>query len=143
MQGDTPEFRRYMIAVTPRGLEYERVSAAAFANLVADSLRELGKPPAETNYVSYLDSQPPGKAHLLAELRKDPEVVSVLQGARSTNQRRNERSQYLLSTTTLVLLRGKALNLAVYTVYDNPADVDWIRAATARWIDALQRLNSR
>jgi hypothetical protein len=143
MQGDTPEFHRYMIAVTPRGLEYERVSASAFANLVADSLRELGKPPAETNYVSYLDSQPPGKAHLLAELRKDADVVSVLQGARAPSQRRNEPSQYLLSTTTLMLLRGKALNLAVYTLYENPADVEWIRATTSRWIEALQRLNNR
>jgi hypothetical protein len=143
MQGDTPEFRRYMIAVTPRGLEYERVSTSAFANLVADSLRELGKPPAEANYVSYLDSQPPGKAHLLAELRKEPDVVSVLQGARAPAQRRNEPSQYLLSTTTLMLLRGKALNLAVYTVYENPADVEWIRATTTRWVENLQRLNSR
>jgi hypothetical protein len=42
-----------------------------------------------------------------------------------------------------MLLRGKALSLAVYGAYDSPADLDWIRAITARWIDDLQRLNAR
>jgi hypothetical protein len=42
-----------------------------------------------------------------------------------------------------MLVRSKALSLAVYTAYDDPADLAWIRAMTARWIDELQRLNSR
>src|ERR1051326_5668277 len=37
--GDTPEFRRYMIAVTPKSLEYERISPTAFSNFVNDTLR--------------------------------------------------------------------------------------------------------
>src|SRR5205807_9947955 len=44
--GDTPEFRRYMIAVTPKGLERERVSPAAFGVFVRDSLVALGSSPA-------------------------------------------------------------------------------------------------
>ena len=39
--GDTPEYRRYMIAVTPKGLERERVSPAAFGAFVRDSLAAL------------------------------------------------------------------------------------------------------
>ncbi len=142
--GDTPEYRRYMIAVTPKGLERERVSAMAFQAFVTDSLRELGAPPANADYAKYLDAQPVSKVALLSELRKDPEVVSVLQGTRLPGQGRyNEPPRYLLSTTTLILLRGKALNLAVYTAYDTPADLDWIRTTTARWVEELQRLNSR
>ena len=49
----------------------------------------------------------------------------------------------MLSTTTLMLVRGKALNLAIYTLYDSTADLDWVRATTARWIEELQRLNLR
>src|SRR5438552_3274143 len=45
--GDTPELRRYMIAVTPKGLERERVSPAAFGAFVRDSLAALGSPPAQ------------------------------------------------------------------------------------------------
>jgi hypothetical protein len=142
--GDTPDYRRYMIAVTPKGLERERVSATAFQAFVADSLQELGTPPADANYGKFLDAQPVGKVSLLSELRKDPEVVSVLQGTRLPGQGRyNEPPRYLLSTTTLLLLRGKALNLSVYTAYDAPADVDWIRATTTRWLEELQRLNNR
>ena len=142
--GDTPEYRRYMIAVTPKGLERERVSPAAFGAFVRDSLAALGGPPAAGDLQKYLDAQPPGKTSLLAELRREPDVVSVLQGTRAPAQRRSsEAPQYALSTTTLLLLRGKALNLSVYTLYENAADLDWVRATTARWIDDIARLNHR
>ena len=142
--GDTPELRRYMIAVTPKGLERERVSPAAFGAFVRDSLAALGSPPAAGDLQKYLDAQPPGKTSLLAELRREPGVVSVLQGTRAPAQRRSsEAPQYALSTTTLMLLRGKALNLSVYTLYENAADLDWVRATTARWVDEIARLNHR
>ena len=142
--GDTPEYRRYMIAVTPKGLERERVSPAAFGAFVRDSLAALGSPPAAGDLQKYLDAQAPGKTTLLAELRREPDVVSVLQGTRAPAQRRSsDAPQYALSTTTLMLLRGKALNLSVYTLYENAADLDWVRATTARWIDDMARLNYR
>lgn len=145
MVGDTPEFRRYMIAVTPKGLERERVNQSSFHFFVGDSLRELGTPaPAGKSFAEYLDAQPPGKASLLAELRREPEIVSLLMGARLPPQTRfQEKPQYVVSTTTLMLLRGKALSLSVYGAYDGAADLDWIRTITVRWIDELQRLNSR
>jgi len=146
MTGDTPQFRRYMIVVTPKALERERMSAAGFDRLVAEALRDFG-PPAAGDFVKHLDAQPHGRAHLLAGLRKDPEVVSVLQGTRVPLPRRGsfgeDKGQYVLSSLTLMLLRGKALNLSVYTLYDGPADLEWISATTARWIAELQRLNSR
>ena len=137
-----------MIAVTPKGLEHGRVSAAAFAAFVSESLRELGKPAADSSYMKFLDSQPPGQAALLTELRKDPEIVSVLQGARLPSPPRGmfgeeKPAQYVLSSTTLILLRGKALNLSVYSAYEGPLDVDWIRSTTTRWIEQIQRLNPR
>ena len=144
MGGDPPELRRYMLAVTPKGMEREWVTRNAFEVLVGDALRELGPPaPAGKSLAEALASQPPGKASLLTELRRDPDVVSVLQGARlpPPQGRPQERPQYLLSTTTLLLMRGKALNLAVYSGYDSPADLDWIRSTTARWIEELHRLN--
>jgi hypothetical protein len=144
--GDPPEFRRYMIAVTPKELERQRVSRQAFNGFVVASLRELGEPaPADKSLTQYLDLQPAGKASLITELRRDTEVVSVLVGARLAPQGRSQPKpqQYLVSTTTLMLVRGKALNLSVYGEYDSPADIDWARAITVRWIDELQRLNTR
>jgi hypothetical protein len=145
MVGDPPEFRRYMIAITPKGMERDRVNPQSFSLFVGDSLRELGDsaPPA-TSYTEYLDTQPPGKASLLAELRREPQLVSVLQGTRLVAQGRSrQKPQYVLSTTTLMLLRGKALNFSVYAAYDSAPDLDWIRSITLRWIEELQRLNSR
>jgi hypothetical protein len=142
--GDQIELRRYMIAATPKVLERERVTPGIFKDFVAESLRELGAPPAQADYPAYLDSQPRGKGSLLAELRNDPDIASTLQGTRLPAPPRGEdRPQYLLSTSTLMLLRGKALSLSVYTVYESQADVDWIRAITARWIDDLKRINAR
>lgn len=143
MTGEQLELRRYMAVVTPRGMEHQRLTEPTFKQFVGESLRELGKPPAAGDLQEYLDSRPTGEMALLAELRTDADAVSVLQGLRSKAGGFFERSQYLLSTSTLVLLRGKALNLSVYTRYDGPADLDWIRATTARWIDELKRLNSR
>jgi hypothetical protein len=143
MVGDQLELRRYMIAVTPRGMERDRVSEAAFKQFSGESTLGLGTPPAEKDLVKYLDSRQTGAVSVLQELRKDPDVVSVLQGVRSKDGGFFERSKYLLTTTTLILVRGKAISLSVYTQYDDPADVEWIRVTTARWIDDLKRLNSR
>jgi hypothetical protein len=140
--GDPLEMRRYMIAVTPRAIERERMSESAFKAFAGDSLRELGQPPATADYQKYLDSRPTGASSLLAELRKDADVLSVLQGTRNKGGF-FERSKYLLSTTSVVLLRGKALSLSVYTQFDDPNDLEWIRVTTTRWIDELKRLNSR
>src|SRR5438094_5627574 len=81
--GDSPELRRYVIVVTPKGLETVRVTMAAFRTLVSDSLRELGKPPAaDIDLRAYLDGQTRGRTVLLAGLREDQDVASVLQGVR-------------------------------------------------------------
>lgn len=143
--GDAPLLRRYVIGVTPKGLETTRVTLAAFDTLVADSLRELGRPaPAGAELRAYIDSQPRGRPVLLSELRKDKNVVSVLQGARVPDAPRSkEPPRYVLSTTTLMLVRGKALNLALYSAYESEADLEWTRATTERWIEQIEQLNNR
>jgi hypothetical protein len=141
--GDPPEFRRYMIAITPRELERERVSPQRFSELADAALREMGeRVPADMNLSAYFDKQPPGKSSVLGELRRDAEVLSVLTGMRLQAQSRSQQ-QYALSTNSLVLLRGKTVGLSVYSAYQNPADAEWIRGITVRWIDTLQRLNAR
>jgi hypothetical protein len=143
MSGDSIELKRTALAATPRGMERERLSPGAFKAFTAEALPERGTPAATKQLTRYLDAQPLGRANLLAELRADPEVVSVLQGTRLPPSRANEAPRYLVSSNTLILVRGKALSLAVFTRYESAADLDWIRAATSRWIDELQRLNSR
>src|SRR4030088_2489374 len=80
--GDAPDMKRYAIAATPRELERERVRPEAFSAFVADSLRQMGRvAPAAADYRKHLDAQP-GKVALLAELRRDPQAVTLLQGTR-------------------------------------------------------------
>ena len=148
MGGDPMEARRYMVAVTPRVLERERMTPAAFNAFVDDTLRALGSPaPAGTDYRKYLDARP-GEQPVLAELRREPDAVSILQGIRFPSPPRQafmeeKPPQYALSTTSLLVLRGKAVGLTVHALYDTPGDLEWIRAATLRWIDDLKRLNNR
>jgi hypothetical protein len=144
MVGDPMDLKRYMLIATPKGSERESLSAGGFTRLTGDSLRSLGAAPtADADYQKYLDAQPPGRASLLAELVKEQSVLAVLQGSRLPPARRGEPATYQLSTTTLMLVRGKALNLTVYSVYESPADVEWIRVITVRWIEELKRLNGR
>jgi hypothetical protein len=143
MSGDQMDLKRYMVIATPKGSERDTLGAGDFARLAADSLRNLGSIPAGTDYPRYLDTQPQGRAALLAHLVKEQTVVSVLQGSRLPTKSRSEPPTYILSTTTLMLVRGKALNLAVYSAYETEDDAEWARAVTARWIEDLKRLNSR
>jgi hypothetical protein len=139
--GEELELRRYMAVVTPRALERERLTEAAFRQFTADAVS--GAPPAAADYVKHLDGQPVGTTTVLAELRKEPELISVLQGARTKEGGFFKKAEYMLSTTTMMLVRGKALTLSMFTRYEDPSDVEWIRAATVRWIDDLKRLNAR
>ena len=70
-------------------------------------------------------------------------ATSVLQGVRVQGKGLFASSTYQLSSTTLLLLRNRALSLSLYTQYDEPADAEWIRTTTTRWIDELKRLNAR
>jgi len=144
--GEKIDAERYMLAVTPRNLETTRVTRDQFDKLVANSLRSLGDKVEATDLTKFLAKQPVGKANLIAELKKEPEVVSVLQathlpplpGARLFDK---ETPQYLAFTTTLLLVRGRALQLSAYTIYRGPADVEWLVDITQRWQEEIQRLN--
>jgi hypothetical protein len=143
MVGDSLELRRSVLAVTPRAMERESLSLAAFKAFAAESLRNETADTTPTNLAAYLDARPQGQANPVASLRSDPSVVSVLLGTRMPSPRPEAPPRYLLSSHTLVLVRGKALDLSVFSRYESDADVEWIRTATARWIEELQRLNSR
>ena len=140
-QGDELELRRYMAIVTPRALERERLTEAAFKQFIADAI--VGVAPAGSDYAKQLDAQPVGAMTLLAELRKEPDVIAVLQGVRTKAGGFFKSSEYMLSTTAMMLVRGKALTLSMFTRYEEPGDLEWIRSATLRWIEDLKRLNAR
>ena len=139
--GEQLDLRRYMAVFTPRALERERLTEAAFRQFIADA--GSGAAPATADYVKHLDSQPIGTMTTLANLRKEADLVSVLQGARTKAGGFFKTSEYMLATTTMMLVRGKALTLSVFTRYEDPSDLEWIRGATARWIDDVRRLNAR
>jgi hypothetical protein len=142
--GDRPEFKRYAIAVSPRSFEHEWVSPSRFGSYAADSMRALGpRAPAE-DYKKYLDKQPIGQVSALADVRKDRDILTVLQGVRLPPlDSKSDDPRYMLSTTTLVWLRGKVLSFSIFTQLDSPADTDWLVQATRRWVDDVIRLNSR
>ena len=147
--GDTPELRQYLIAVTPRALERYHVSPRDFERYVADVTRDLAPPAGSVDVRKLLDAAPSGRPVPLAELRRDPALVSFMQGSRLEPPEKrffwepSEPTLYLLSTTTLLLLRDRALSLSIYTGYSDQADIDWIIATTKRWVEDLQRMNRR
>ena len=140
--------RRYVMVVTPKELERERVGGDLFKAFVAASLRDVGKPEQVTDLPKFLESRPIGQPNLLAEPKIGPTSASLIQATRLTplpGARMFDSStpQYLAFTTTFVLVRGKALILTVYTLFYEPADIDWLTFSTQRWVEDLQRLNSR
>jgi hypothetical protein len=145
--GDPPELRRYMLVATPKVLERERIDPPAFERMAADAMRGFTPLPEGSDIAKALEGRPVGQASALAALRRDPAVLSLLQGTRLPPTKiprlfgSDERQNFMLSSSTLMLVRGKALNLHVFTAYDSAQDAAWVRAVTARWAEDLQRLN--
>jgi len=141
--GDDLELRRYLIAVTPRATERQRLSNGEYAALLKDSMRGLGTPPAAgTDYMKFLKDRPPGQPHLLEVLRNDDQSLSILRGTmRPLQGAWREKPVFRLNTVTLVLIGGKALYVSAFSAYDSPADLAWIRTITERWVEDLRRLN--
>lgn len=140
-QGDTPELHRYLLVATPRAMERERVGLTQFREFADASVRSLGAPAQPADLRKFLDGQPLGRAAPIAELRRTPRAVAMLLGTRLAE--RDGRPLYLLSTSTLLLVRAKALNVSAYTAYAGDADPAWLSDTTLRWIEELQRLNAR
>ena len=142
--GDPIELHRYLLAVTPRAKERERIGASQFAELMQDMTRNLGAPPAPADFRNYLVGRAPGVAHLLVDLRRDPQILSVLHGTMVSPPQTgwNEKpAVFKLSSTTLALIGSRALYISAFSAYDSPADVLWIQSITDRWVEELQRLN--
>ncbi len=141
--GDQLDLRRYLLAVTARATERERLTAAQFAILLQEASRATGTPPeAGTDFMKYLQGRPTGQAHLLADLRRDGQVLSIMQGTMLPSQGGwNEKRQFRVSAMTIALVGGRALYLSAFSAYDSPADIAWLKTVSERWLEDLQRLN--
>jgi hypothetical protein len=140
--GDTPELLRYLLVATPRALERNSAGLSDFRAFAAEAVRGLGDPMASADLRAYLDTRAIGQPNLIRELRRTPLLVSVLIATRLP-PRTDSEPQYLVHTTTLMLIRGKALSVSAYTRYRDAGDADWLLDATLRWTGELQRLNGR
>jgi len=139
--GDTPDLNRYLLVATPRATERDRLSPEQFRAFAAESLRGIGNPAEPADIRKHLNALAQGQASLLWELRRRPDVISVFQGTRIPIKP-NVKPQYLLTTTTLLLVRGKAFIVSAFASYHDETDPEWLRAVTLRWVDELLRLNS-
>jgi hypothetical protein len=144
--GDSLDLRRYLLAVTPRATERDRMTPVQFATLVQTAGQGLGPAPDAkliADIRKYLKERTPRQAHLLADLRRDPQVLSVMQGTMVPQPGRwiDDPPVFKVSSMTLVMVGGKAVYLSAFSVYDGPADIEWVRTVAERWVEDLQRLN--
>ena len=147
MSGEPPEFKRYVVAGTAREFERLRATQEDFRQFVADALRGLGDaPPAGSDLRKLLGAAPEGKPMLLEFLRRDAAVASYIQGTRLAGQKRSwsdwdVKPVFVLVSTSLVMVRGRPLNLSITIPMEDPADVEWLETNTRRWLEQIQRLN--
>lgn len=145
--GDAPELKQYLLAVIPKSLEQDRMSATAFERYVEEGRRGMGKA-VEGEFAKTLDARQPGELVLLADLVREPDALAVIRGLRLPPAEPGrlfssaKPSQYVLSSTTVILLRGKPLTLTLTSGYERQSDLDWLRSTTLRWIEDLRRLNA-
>jgi len=146
--GDPLEARRYVLVVTAKAAERHRVTPEQFDGVAADFLAAVGTPVTPPDLVKYLEGQPIGRPNVLEEMRRPPAGASVLQAMRlppipPTAMFESAKPQYQVFSTSLLLVQGKVLRLSVFSLYAGPADIEWLRVTTLRWMDDLKGLNSR
>ncbi len=144
--GDPLELRNYLLAVTPRAKERERMTPAQYAALIEEAGRNLGTPPpAQTDFRKYLEGRTPGAPHLLADLRRDAQVISLLYGTLVPQPQpwwaKDKPPLMKISSLTLVNIGGRAVYLYAFSGYDSPGDLAWIKSISEIWAEQLQRLN--
>lgn len=140
--GEPPELKRYGVAATPREYEFLRATPQDFARFVGDAMRGLGEPAAaDSDVKKVIGAAPAGAVILLAVPRRDAALVSFVQGSRVGGARWYDDEVFVLSATSLVLVRGRPLNLTVVTAFTSPADMEWLQFTTRRWLEQIQRLN--
>jgi hypothetical protein len=139
--GDTPELQRYLLVATPRALQRDSLGLSQFQSQIDAAERSLGESAAPGDVRALLAELPVGRTILLRTLRRTPLLYSTLSASRLP-PRVDGEVEVLLYTTTLMLVRGKALSVGVYAALRS-ADEAWLVEVTQRWTDELQRLNSR
>lgn len=144
--GDAPELKQYLLVVTPKSLEYERLSTSAFDSYVAEGRRGMGTL-VEGDFAKVLEARPPRELVLIEELPRTPDTMAVIRAQRLPPEQSGglfstaKPSQYVISSTIVVLLRGKPLTISLLSGYEGKADLEWLRTTTRRWIEDLRRLN--
>src|SRR5262245_20245451 len=120
--GDAPELKQYLLVVTPKALEQERMSLQAFERYVRDGLRSIGTP-IEGDFTKTMENRLPGEPALIAELARNPEAVSVMRAVRLPPPEGLfsyfKPSQYVLTSSSVHLLRGKPIHLNLTTGYES------------------------
>ena len=144
--GDPLELRNYLLAVTPRAKERERMTTAQYAALIEEAGRNLGTPPPpQTDLRKYLAGRAPGGPHLLADLRRDSQVISLLYGTLVPQPQpwwaADKPPLVKISSLTLLNVGGRAIYLYAFSGFDLPGDVAWIKSISETWTEQLQRLN--
>jgi hypothetical protein len=140
--GERPDLKRYGVAATPREFEFLRATPQDFASFVGDAMRGLGEPAAaDSDVKKVIATAPADTPILLAVPRRDTALVSFVQGSRVGGTRWNEEQVFVLSATSLVLVRGRPLNLTIVTAFTSPADMEWLQFTSRRWLEQIQRLN--
>jgi hypothetical protein len=146
--GDKIEVNRFVLVATPRSLEQQHLNSQQFADYAKDLVDALGKPVKASNLAQYLESQPIGKRSLLAELRRDPAAVTVVQAVRlepvpGYRFYERDKPQYLVYSSTLLHVRGKVLQVSLFSLSETATDVEWLSGASKLWADELLKLNAR
>jgi len=140
--GDTPALERYLLVATPRAMERDSLGLNQFQSHVARIAGTQGAIPAPGDVRALLAARRVGETVPLRELRRTPLLVSTLSATRLP-PRVEDEIEVLLHTSTLMLVRGRALSVSAYTTLRSGADEAWLLELTQRWTEELQRLNGR
>ena len=146
---------RYAVVMVPEGMEFNRVGAEDFKELVRqveqqgkrflddvdldEAVKDVLGRSREAGTVGGVERIRLGGLQYLGILVKRPRALSLGFTLRADN---GMMSLWAIGSMTMVLVKERFVGLVLYHRYTGKKSVEWLRTTTERWVDAVLAANA-
>lgn len=142
-RGETADLNRYMSVQTIRATENMVYEGSAIAELFSTVRREMTTSLAQQDFnQGGVAVQRQGAAGAIFD--ETPYSISAIHTVNFNAEVGGQnRAGQMVTATTFAVIKGKVLNIVVFTPYTSQRDVQWAKDTTTAWVRNMAHVNER
>ncbi len=142
-RGEMADLNRYMSVQTIRATEKMVYEGSAIAELFSTVRREMTTSLTTQNFdQGGVAVQRQGAAGAIFD--ETPYSISAIHTVNFNATVGGEnRAGQMVTATTFAIIKGKVLNIVVFTPYTSPRDLQWAKDTTTAWVRDIAQVNER